>query len=337
MKQILHSARPRLNRIAAFILLATLATGVALGIAVYRAYVFPNQDGVYYSPTQPAPKLAVFAEGKLRTTLYALGDTGTGAEGQFAVARAMDDLAAKDKPACVLLLGDNFYRRGVRSVDDPLWESTFEKPYSGKNLQIPFYACLGNHDHMGNARAQVEKTTSASRWQMPAANYSFFPDPENDNLVEVFVIDTEPIEKRSWGYENGIATLEENLSKSNARWKIVMGHHPLQSGGRSKYTGDKIKSKLYHTLLENGVDLYISGHNHIMESGDIGGVIPYAVLGSGGRASSRPFSVIPDMHFAAGSSGFGKIQIGDEKLVIHFIDDRKNVLYSRAVFKRPHR
>ena len=46
----------------------------------------------------------------------------------------------------VVLLGDNFYEDGVASVDDPQWQTKFEDPYA--NIDLPFYAVLGNHDHM---------------------------------------------------------------------------------------------------------------------------------------------------------------------------------------------
>ena len=56
----------------------------------------------------------------------------------------------------VLALGDNFYFRGVSSIDDPLFEEVWEKQFSAPSLLTPWYAILGNHDHYGSPEAQID-------------------------------------------------------------------------------------------------------------------------------------------------------------------------------------
>src|SRR5687768_12237442 len=72
-----------------------------------------------------------------------VGDTGTGGEGQKAVAKAMKSYCRTEKCEFVLLLGDNFYPVGVKSVDDPQWKTKFEDPYG--ELRLDFFVSLGNH------------------------------------------------------------------------------------------------------------------------------------------------------------------------------------------------
>jgi 3',5'-cyclic AMP phosphodiesterase CpdA len=54
--------------------------------------------------------------------------------------------------------------------------------------------------------------------------------------------------------------LEEQLSKSTARWKIVVLHHPLYS---LKGYNNLIQRWVFKDLIENyGVDLVLQGHEH---------------------------------------------------------------------------
>lgn len=73
-----------------------------------------------------------------------IGDMGTGTPEQFEVAKAMKEVCAQRGCAFVISTGDNIYEYGVSSVQDPQFQSKFEKPYA--ELDIPFFLVLGNHD-----------------------------------------------------------------------------------------------------------------------------------------------------------------------------------------------
>ena len=72
---------------------------------------------------------------------------------QVAAAKGMSTFT----PEFVLALGDNFYYQGVENDDSPrfdqTWGGVYVKKYS--SLQVPWYVIAGNHDHYGNASAQV--------------------------------------------------------------------------------------------------------------------------------------------------------------------------------------
>lgn len=55
----------------------------------------------------------------------------------------------------VLPLGDYFYYRGVKSVDDLRFQETFENLCTVKALYIPLYVVANNHNHGGNVHAQI--------------------------------------------------------------------------------------------------------------------------------------------------------------------------------------
>ena len=72
------------------------------------------------------------------------GDWGrNGEQDQMEVAAQMA-IAAKDIDAkFIISVGDNFYENGVASVDDPQWQTSFEKVYSAPSLQVPWHVIAG--------------------------------------------------------------------------------------------------------------------------------------------------------------------------------------------------
>jgi tartrate-resistant acid phosphatase type 5 len=111
--------------------------------------------------------------------IVALGDTGTGDCNQYKVARALKRWCTANGCDFVLLLGDNFYERGLPSVcsRDPQtgrvfpdeFRRAFTDPYGpaerlnlgqtlagcmmpgSHNLDLPFLSVLGNHDYTSPA------------------------------------------------------------------------------------------------------------------------------------------------------------------------------------------
>jgi hypothetical protein len=71
-------------------------------------------------------------------------------------------------------VGDNFYPAGVSSVNDKRFQETFEDAYKEPELQVPWWHLAGNHDHRGNASAQVAYSalSPGGRWRMPALWYT---------------------------------------------------------------------------------------------------------------------------------------------------------------------
>jgi len=75
--------------------------------------------------------------------------------------------------------------------------------------------------------------------------------------VAFFLLDTNPgadwAEQQPW--------LEQALASSDAPWKVVVGHHPIYSAGRSGNNGPAI-TRLTPLFRRHGVQLYISCHEH---------------------------------------------------------------------------
>lgn len=243
--------------------------------------------------------------------IFAFGDWGAGSSDQLAVAEAIKEHCQSQTCDFGLLLGDNFYPRGVKSVEDPKWEQYFEKVYQGLNL--PFYVALGNHDHKGNEQAQIDYTAQQKRWTLPAAQYRrSFPKGAAQPLLELFVIDSEDFK------DEHAARLKEDLQKSNATWKILALHDPIYSNGKhgdSKY----LKKKLVPIICQE-IDLVLSGHDHILSHLDDpydGCGFQQVVAGTGGK-SIYDYKADPRAPFTDSAFGFVSLKVRPKELLIQF-------------------
>lgn len=192
-----------------------------------------------------------------------LGDQGKGDDQAVYVAELIDAYAAKNPISAVIGTGDNFYPDGVTSLKDPKWSTHFEEIYDLPNIDFPFYMTMGNHDHRGSWQAQVNYSAHSVRWHMPGLYYRHTHCLPSGVCVDFFAIDTyiafyTSVNARQFDW------LEEQLSASKARWKVVYGHHPLMSNGI--YGNDAfLMRKLLPLLSKYNVQLYLSGHEHHLE------------------------------------------------------------------------
>jgi acid phosphatase len=223
----------------------------------------------------------------------------------------------QNKVDAILSLGDNFYNYGVKSTTDPQWHD-FEKTFHP--LQCPFYAVLGNHDYLGDIKAQIDYASSKkdTHWKMPSRYYQK-TFRSNGVSVDVFFLDTftlSPHESRLNSIAMGMhhfdqlfgqkdweqyRWLERNLEKSTATWRVVVGHYPVFSNGRHGNNKDLIQD-LLPILKRYNVDFYLSGHDHdleFMRKEDINFIV------SGTGCSSNPVSLSHQSIYASDSTTFG--------------------------------
>ena len=76
-------------------------------------------------------------------------------KGEVATAKGMKHFAEKNEANTTVVLGDNFYDKGVKSVDDSRFKTTFEDVFD-KDVLTDFRVLAGNHDHNGNVRLHIE-------------------------------------------------------------------------------------------------------------------------------------------------------------------------------------
>ena len=223
-----------------------------------------------------------------------IGDSGRGWAPQHEVARRMVEYRQRFPFGFVLMAGDNIYE-GPATADD--YRVKFEEPYAALLAEgVKFYAVLGNHDD--------PEQRNYPPFHMAGHRYYRFKPPANllagvVTDVEVFALDTTNLD------EGQLAWLTEQLSKSNARWKIVLMHNPLYTSGRYGLQSRLFRWQLESTLVEHGADVVFSGHEHIYQRSHLQRGIQYFISGGAGslrRGDGRETSVIArsfdrDFHF----------------------------------------
>lgn len=191
------------------------------------------------------------------------GDTGTGTAAQKQVATLLEKLCVKKNPDAVLLLGDNFYMDGVFGLDDLQWKSKFEDVYSSPCLKkLKFYVVLGNHDYRGSPNSQIAYTQKSNfRWNMPARAYQ----AAFGNLLDVFAADTNFPDMCGLSFLCSMDWLMAQMKASQAAWKVVIGHHPIFSGGKYQQMKPLAGLTLPRLICGGKADFYLAGHDHNMQ------------------------------------------------------------------------
>jgi len=201
-----------------------------------------------------------------------LGDTGTGKRGQLAVAQAMETVHEREPFGLVLMLGDNIYG----GVNARAFRKRFEQPYHNLIARgVNFQAVLGNHDKGG-----VKREVGYDPFNMAGRRYYTFTrglSEEGAPLAQFFAIDSSKMDKEQ------LVWLEKELTESRATWKIPFFHHPLYSSGRTHGSDRKLRANLEPLFTRYGVQVALSGHDHIYERIKPQQGVIYFVSGSGGK------------------------------------------------------
>jgi hypothetical protein len=280
-----------------------------------------------------------------------IGDWGKkGMHRQMAVARALGNAAQTLNTNFIITAGDNFYYNGVDDIKDPHWKYSFEEVYVNPSLQRRWYAVLGNHDYNGNADAQIEYSKISHRWYMPSRYYSEkFPiHGDSTNQVLVAFIDTNPFIKSYYTdkkFQQSLKHQDSTLQKqwldsvlgdasSSIKWKIVIGHHPVTTGGRRVNTLDvkDLNKSLTPIFKKHKVDAVIAGHDHHLEHTKPAGETHYFISGAG--SVKRSASLNPDGGlYAVSDEGFIAFSIMENKMKVQIINEQGRVLYRTEIHK----
>lgn len=273
------------------------------------------------------------AEAAPALTFVAVGDWGRdGADNQSAVAARMGETAGLIGARFVISVGDNFYEDGVTGVDDPKWKTSFEDIYTAPSLQVPWQVALGNHDYHGDSQAQLDYARASPRWRLPRRWYSFSQTAPDGASAEFFVLDTSPF--ISDYYADGakkvkvagqdtaaqLAWFEAALARSRADWKIVVGHHPVYSGGDGhggQGGSPDLIARLDPILQRYRVPLYLNGHDHDLQH-VARGATHYVCTGAG--SLTRPRCYMAGSDFCSLQSGFTAFSLTGRRLRVAYRD-----------------
>jgi hypothetical protein len=292
----------------------TLASLTGLGVGALHRQTLSQPLSFQDRPHQPFPAQPSDAKPLLRW--IAVGDVGTGQQSQYKVAQTMSRYHKTHPFTSVLLVGDNIYASGeIAKI-----QQVFEEPYQDLLQQgVKFYAVLGNHDILSS---QGEDQIRYSGFNMQGRYYTF-----SQGSVQFFALDTNlghhQTEQLEW--------LETELARSQADWKIVLGHHPVYASGLHSIRQQLVAQfgslfgqsqpqpvlgdQLLPLFAKYNVQLYINGHEHHYErTRPIAGTT-YLTCGIGG-AQLRPTGKSSWTAFSSSQFGFAVAEVFADQLVI---------------------
>lgn len=207
-----------------------------------------------------------------------IGDMGTADQRQTGVARQMVRARAVFPFEFVLTLGDNIYT-GSRPSD---FERAFAVPYRPLlDAGVLFYATLGNHDKT-NERFYKP-------FNMKGATYYAF----KKGNVRFFALDSNYMDPKQ------TAWIETRLREAgDSDWKICYFHHPLYSSAKYHGSDRDLRKVLEPLFVKYGVDVVLSGHDHVYERIRPQQGIYYFIEGASG--SLRSGNLVPSPITAKG-------------------------------------
>jgi len=177
--------------------------------------------------------------------LAVIGDMGTGEQPQIDLARQMVTSRAVFPFEFVITLGDNIYTGSLPSD----FEKAFAVPYKPLlDAGVPFYATLGNHDKTNERFYKPFNMNGATYYAYRKGNVHFFAldsnymDPKQTAWIETQLRDA-----------------------GNGDWKICYFHHPLYSSARFHGPDIDLRKVLEPLFVKYGVDVVLSGHEHVYE------------------------------------------------------------------------
>jgi 3',5'-cyclic AMP phosphodiesterase CpdA len=305
----------RLNR-RLFLTLGGLGS-VSLAFLFRQRHSLSGANGLL--PATAVPKISEPEPNQPMLHFVAVADTGTGVEGQYAVANAMAAYHAQAPYSMVVLAGDNIYSNGILPDGDMRRiADVFEKPYQPLLQKgVKFYAALGNHDIItGNGEPQLRYPG----FNMDGQRYYTL----QQDSVQFFALDLNLGEhlsaQKTW--------LQKELRQSKALWKIVFSHFPIYSSGVYGVDQDLIR-EFAPLFKKYGVQLYINGHDHNYErTQDIDGTT-YLTCGAG--AGLRPVSTSKWTAYSSSQLSFAAVSVYRDRLEIKGINTQNQVFDQGAI------
>ncbi|MCB9157679.1 MAG: metallophosphoesterase [Caldilineaceae bacterium] len=255
-------------------------------------------------------------------------------------AKRVADLVKSWQPDFIVTTGDNNYEKGLAEDMDPhigAYYRSYIAPYlgsldgqnSGEATQINrFFPSLGNHDW----------ESMTCRDGLCAGPYlDYFTLPGNERYyslergrVRIFVLDSDPHEPDGiTPLSNQAMWLRDALENSTATWNLAITHHaPFSSG--SRHGSHK---EMQWPYAQWGIDAVLSGHDHIYERLELGG-ITYFVNGLGGK-SRHPFrlNLFKGSQFTYNSDyGAMLVEADDAQITFQFVNPDNEVVDTATLY-----
>jgi 3',5'-cyclic AMP phosphodiesterase CpdA len=213
------------------------------------------------------------------------------------------------------MLGDNMY--GRQQPQD--FVDKFERPYATLlGAGVVFFASLGNHDNQNNRFYK--------NFNMGGERYYTYAKKN----VRFFVLDSNQMDPKQRGW------LDDALKQSEEDWKICYFHHPLYSDAGRHGSDVGLRVSLEPLLTKYGVNVVLSGHDHVYERTRPQKGITYFVAGSSGelRKGDVKTSAATAAYFDQ-DQAFMLVEIGGDELFFEAVARTGTVVDSGVIRRQP--
>lgn len=272
-----------------------------------------------------------------------VGDYGTADINEQRVA----ELIHSWNPQFVITLGDNSYNN--RPIDSNIGQfySRYIGDYTGTFGDGAdtnrFFPCPGNHDWTDGAGISAY----LSYFHLPGDYITTSNSSGNERYYDFIKgpVHFFALSSYSWEYDGNTSTsiqaqwLENQMTASAAKWKIVYMHHPPYSS--STKSGSQVYMQWDYEAW--GADVVMGGHDHTYErlmrdDNTDGKNIPYIVNGTGGRTLyGFPLAGFVDGSVFRYNSNFGAMKViaTDEVMKLYYYSiDTVNALKDSLVITK---
>ena len=238
-----------------------IAFFVAATLFIPAAAQTVNNTAPKRSHSAPPLKLALpLKDGSVRFAV--IGDTGSGSAKQREVGSMMIQYHTLFPFEFVLMMGDNMY--GGEAPDD--FVKKFSGPYKALlDNKVKFYATLGNHDQALQVNYENFNMNGKEYYRLKKGNVAFYS--LNSNYMD----------------PKQVKWLEEELSRDTSEWKVCFFHHPPYSSAKKHGSDSQLREVVEPIFLKHGVDVVLTGHDHVYERIKPQKGIYYFVSGAGGK------------------------------------------------------
>ena len=258
-------------------------------------------------------------------TFLAFGDFGMNTDGQ----KRLRDQMARDAFGFAVSTGDNAYASGAYAEFD----TNLFQIYGNVFSKAAFFPTLGNHDYATGSGAPYLDLFSLPRnaWRSSHQERYYSFDYGNAHVV---ALDTNtPLDATdSAATDDMFDWLRDDLSRTTQPWIIAVLHHaPYATGGHG--SDSRVQTKLVPIFEQYGVDLVLSGHDHIyqrskpLRGGQIttiqqGGIV-YVVSGAGAAADDSCTSAawLVVAYCAKPYGLYNRIRVTGNRLTVETIDE----------------
>lgn len=260
-----------------------------------------------------------------------IGDYGSGYREEAEVAA----LVKGWQPDLIITVGDNNYPSGEASTIESriglyfgLYLTAATPGADSTEVAGRFFPSLGNHDWGNRCQNPQGARPYLAYFSLPGNEryYDFIRGP-----VHFFALDSDSNEPDGIAVDSVQAKwLREQLASSTSPWKVVYLHHPPFSSGRHGST-----APLQWPFEEWGTSVVLSGHDHLYERLQVGG-IPYFVNGLGGK-SIYQFGTVREESRVRFNKDFGAMLVEASPAAIRFrfISRGRRLVDDHTVTARP--